>query len=107
VGKEPPQTVAIRDIITPDISAKVLGEWKEEKIYKANPWYRTAETIQEEIKQRFAVPTTQTRAPKPAPTAQPNNNPQGTPGEQSAEPSPPKDTPKPKRKSVFDDIAGG
>ena len=107
IGKEPPQTVAIRDINTPDISADVLGRWKEEKIYKANPWYRTAETIQEEIHNRFAVPTSQARAARPAPTAQPTNNSQGPPGEQSAEPSPPKDTSKPKRKSVFDDIAGG
>lgn len=114
IGKEPPQTVAIRDIITPDISAKVLGEWKEEKIYKANPWYRTAETIQEEIKQRFAVPT------KPGGKAKadtPNESTPPTPVQSSGDTKPPADigqpddqpssgtgNPEPKRSSVFDNL---
>lgn len=114
IGKEPPQTVAIRDIITPDISAKVLGEWKEEKIYKANPWYRTADVIQEELKQRFAVPI------KPGGKAKADTSHESTPptpvqssgdtkppadiGQRDDEPSSGTGNPEPKRGSVFDNL---
>jgi hypothetical protein len=104
VGKEDPKTVHIKDIITPEIPGKRLGEWKEEKIYKANPWYRSADSVREEINNRFAVPTVKTgTAPKEPQPAAIVNDAQGTTGEQSVKFSPPKDTPKPKRKSVFDD----
>ena len=100
VGKEPPQTVAIRDIITPDIPAKVLGEWKEEKIYKANPWYRTAADIQEEIKNRFVhAPTQQPVKPYRKPDRP------ATPTKQDDKPDQRENPPSPVRGSVFDDIA--
>jgi hypothetical protein len=105
IGKEPPATIRIADVPDIDISPTQLGEFKERYIYKANPWYRTAESIQEEIKHRFAVRTTSAgTAPKERQSAQGNLKPKGTTGEPSAKPSSGEDKAKPKRKSVFDNL---
>lgn len=105
IGKEPPATVRIADIPDIDISPTQLGEFKERYIYKANPWYRTAESIQEEIKNRFAVRTTSAGTPpKDRQPAKGDSKPKGTTGESSAKSSSGEGTTKPKRKSVFDNL---
>jgi hypothetical protein len=109
IGKEPPATVRIADIpdIT-DISPAQLGEWKLKNIYQANPWYRSAEAIREEINNRFALrSTTAGTSAKDDRPARGSDEPKGATGKSSEQPKPSADTPKPKRKSVFDDIAGG
>jgi hypothetical protein len=57
IGKEAPVVTRVKDIDTPKISTKLLADFKENKIYKVNPWYRTQESVLEEINKRFAQPT--------------------------------------------------
>ena len=116
IGKEPPRTFRVQDIQTPDISPTQLGEWKENNIYKPNPWYRSGEAIQEEFAKRFAVSTYQTESPVRPSRGQPktatgprpaaHNKPQATAGKQDdAKPVRRPDNPEPAGSSVFDDIA--
>lgn len=116
VGKQPPATVRIADVPDVKVSPEDLGRFKEEKIYKANPWYRSPSVIREEINNRFAIqpnsgaaikqPTrhqqeTPARAPAPA-----DNKPKTTPVAQNdAQPDQPKDTSSTAGGSIFDAIA--
>ena len=107
INKGSPVLARIRDWPDAPVSNQQLKDFIT-KLYTSNPQlYRPKDEVWGEIENRFAVPTTQARAPRVARPAQAPTDQKGITGEQIAEPSPPKDTPKPKRKSVFDDIAGG
>lgn len=107
IGKEPPVSVRIADIPNVQISSTQLEDFKTQKIYQANSWYRTAESIQEEINNRFALsPTPAGTPPKERRPPGSRINPKGTIGEPSAKPSAGQDKSEPERESIFDDIPG-
>jgi hypothetical protein len=106
IGKQPTHIADLRDWPDVNIPQKQVDEFIL-KLYKNNPQlYRPTAEVWGEITTRFAIPTPQARTARTAPPAPTNNNPEATPGEQIAEPSKGPDKAKPRRKSVFDDIAG-
>lgn len=105
VSKQPPIVVRIPDLPDVEMDAVKLEEWKT-KHYHSQPWYRSTESVREEINNRFAIqPTTGFKtAGKPVHQRLSMDTKAGT-GKQNEQSSKREDTSGTSGSSVFDDIA--
>jgi hypothetical protein len=105
INKQPPVSTRLRDWPDAQVDGKAVADFLQ-KLYTSNPQlYRPVAEVWGEIKTRFAVQSSPAGAP-PKERRPPGSpiNPQRTTGEQSAKPGTQPDKPKPKRKSIFDNL---
>lgn len=116
INKQPPVSMRLTDVPDIQMPAKELAEWKEQH-YKSNPWYRSIQSVREEINNRFAIRSPKGSAakadainkPVPAKEVQPasGDNPVTDTTKRDAQPSPAEDSHRPSRSTVFDNLPGG